>query len=182
MGIIYFIFSFILFIILFGIVMTPIIIFIIILATPRNNGEQSKTDNSLSNYTTKGYVMTRTELIFYRKLKEITDELNLSIFSQVNLERIIQVKDNNNVDRNKIKSRSIDYTIVNNKNCGIIACIELDDYSHKRENIKRRDEFINQLFKQVNIPLYRIEVKYEYNMYEIKELIKQAMKLQDSII
>ena len=79
MGIIYFIFSFILFIILFGIVMTPIIIFIIILATPRNNGKQSKTDNSLSNYTTKGYVMTRTELIFYRKLKEITDELNLSI-------------------------------------------------------------------------------------------------------
>ena len=115
MGIIYFIFSFILFIILFGIVMTPIIIFIIILATPRNNGKQSKTDNSLSNYTTKGYVMTRTELIFYRKLKEITDELNLSIFSQVNLERII-------------------------------------------------------------------EVKYEYNMYEIKELIKQAMKLQDSVI
>lgn len=56
--------------------------------------------------------MTQTELNFYRKLKTITDKLELTIFPEVDLERIINVKDNDNLYRNRIKSRCIDFTIV----------------------------------------------------------------------
>lgn len=133
-----------------------------------NNLEQY---DDLSKYTTKKYVMTYTELKFYRELKKITDELNLEIFPQVNLEKIIQIKDNNNKDRNKIKSRSIDYTIVDNENCEIVACIELDDYTHNREKNKKNDEFKNKIFEKVNISLIRIKVQNRYNLEELKQTL-----------
>lgn len=138
-----------------------------------NNKENDNID--ISKYTTNNYIMTQTELIFYRQLKQITDKLELSIFPQVNLERIIKVSDNNNKDRNKIKSRSIDFSVVNNKNCKIVCCIELDDYSHNRENVKKADTFKDSLFKHVKIPLHRVKVNNYYNLEDIENMIKESL-------
>lgn len=124
-----------------------------------------------SKYETNGYVMTQTELKFYRELKKVTDRLELTIFPQVDLERIIKVKDNNSSLRGRIKSRSIDFTIVENTKCKIKCCIELDDYTHNRENVKKADEFKDNLFKQVGIPLYRVKVNNFYNEEEIEKMI-----------
>lgn len=138
--------------------------------------EEIKENNTnLSNYMKKDYVMTQTELIFYRELKKITDKLELSIFPQVNLERIINVKENKNADRNRIKSRSIDYTIVNNKNCRIVCCIELDDYTHNYQNRTERDNFINELFDSVGIKLHRVKVSNYYNIEELENKIKESL-------
>lgn len=143
----------------------------------QNNLEETKEQSSynLQNYNKKDYVMTQTELIFYRNLKSITDKLDLAIFPQVNLERIINVKDNNSKDRNRIKSRSIDYTIVNNKNCKIICCIELDDYTHNYKNRVQRDTFINELFDKIGIKLHRIKVNNYYNLEELENKIKESL-------
>lgn len=132
----------------------------------------------LSKYHTDGYVMTHTELLFYKELKKITDKLELLIFPQVGLERIINVYDGNYADRNRIKSRSIDYAIVNNQNCKIICCIELDDYSHNSEKSKEVDEFKNELFRKVRIPLYRIKVSSYYNLEELENRIKENLITQ----
>lgn len=159
-------------------IITIIIIIIIsiidktFLVQNKENKNTTIQELNLSKYTTKKYVMTQTELIFYRELKKITDELELTIFPQVDLERIIQVTDNNSADRNKIKSRSIDYTIVNNKNCKIVACIELDDKSHNTQKAQKADNFKNELFNNVNIPLHRIKVNSFYNLEELKENLK----------
>lgn len=145
------------------------------LLTNKKTEEIKEKNTNLSNYIKKDYVMTQTELIFYRELKKITDKLELSIFPQVNLERIINVKDNNKIDRNRIKSRSIDYTIVNNKNCKIICCIELDDYTHTYQNRTERDKFINELFDTVRIKLHRIKVSNYYNLEELENKIKESL-------
>lgn len=137
----------------------------------KNSPVPTTTEYDLSKYESKQYVMTQTELIFYRELKKITDELELTIFPQVDLERIIQVSDHNNSDRNRIKSRSIDFTIVNNKNCKIVSCIELDDYTHNTEKTKQADIFKNNLFQKVGIPLHRIKVSNTYNLEEIKSTL-----------
>ena len=152
------------------------IIILIILAIIFNKPIYNNSNYNLYNYTSKKYIMTQTELTFFRNLKIITDELNLLIFPQVNLERIIQTKNSNNSDRNRIKSRSIDYTIVNNKNCKIIACIELDDYTHNRESVKKNDEFKDLIFKQTNIPLLRIRVSNDYNLEEIEKILQDLIK------
>ena len=128
---------------------------------------------NFSNYQRKFYVMTQAELQFYRKIKTITDNLELSIFPQIQLEKIIETKNNNNADRNRIKSRTIDFTIVNNKNCKIICCIELDDYTHNYKNRIKRDEFINELFIKTNLKLYRYDLNTDLNIIEknIKECL-----------
>lgn len=161
------------------------VILAIIVIFPKKNTEGIKiTDNVvLSNFTTNKYVMTQTELIFYRKLKEMTDKMEMNIFPQINLERIIETKNKNNADRNRIKSRSIDYTIVNNKNCKIICCIELDDNSHNRESAKKADKFKDDIFKQVNIPLYRIKVtnNYESQLLEWEKQVKELTEIRSDV-
>lgn len=138
--------------------------------------QETTTKTDLDKYIANGYIMTQTELKFYRELKKVTDKLELTIFSQVGLERIINVIDNNNKDRNRIKSRTIDFAVVNNKNCKIVCCIELDDYTHNREKSKKADAFKDSLFKQVNIPLHRIKVNNYYNLEQLENIIKESCK------
>ena len=151
-------------------VLTIILLILIALFKESKNDEISKKSINYSLYYKKDYIMTQAELKFYRELKKITDKLDLTIFPQVDLERIINVKNNNNAHRNRIKSRSIDYTIVSNKNCKIICCIELDDYTHNNTNRKIRDEFINELFYNVNLKLFR------YNLNTNLEIIENDIK------
>ena len=132
-------------------------------------------NEDLEKYIAKEYIMTRTEIKFYVVLKKITDELNMTIFPQVDLERIIKVIDNNYRDRNRIKSRNIDYTIVQNNNYKIICCIELDDYTHNTEKAQKADKFKNELFEKVGIPLHRIEVDSYYDVEEIKKILQQDL-------
>lgn len=163
-----------LFVVIFLLIIAIFIEKILTPATKENNIINSDSID-LSKYQSNGYIMTQTELVFYRELKKVTDKLELSIFPQVDLERIINVNDNNNKDRNRIKSRSIDFSIVNNKNCKIICCIELDDYTHNRQNVQKSDNFKNELFKQVKIPLKRVKVNSYYNLEELENMIKESL-------
>ena len=158
-----------------------IIILVILLAIlnkipATSENEEIKPQDDLSKYRKKTYVMTKNELIFYRVLKQVTNELELSVFPQVHLEEIIEVIDGNNRDRNKIKSRSIDYTIVENNKCKIIACIELDDSTHEKQSVKKKDEIRNNLFKKVGIPLHRIKIQNNYNKNELKKFLQEDLQ------
>lgn len=165
------------------IVIVILIIYPYVLPLIQNQTEENAEGNEnnliknedLSKYVTNNYVMTPTELKFYRELKKVTDKLELSIFPEVNMERIISVYNNNSKDRNRIKSRSIDFTIVNNKNCRIICCIELDDYTHNRAKVIKADEFKNRVFEKVKIPLHRIKVNSYYNITELESLIAKDL-------
>lgn len=163
--------------IIFIILIVTLIILAIVLSEPNKIDKKTSGEKqyNFSNYIKKDYIMTSTELNFYRNLKIITDEHELTIFPQVDLERIIKVKDNNSKDRNRIKSRSIDYTIVSNTNCKIICCIELDDYTHNYKNRIERDNFINELFSHTGIKLHRIKVNNTYNLEELEKIIKESL-------
>lgn len=66
-------------------------------------------------------------------------------------------------------------TSVKSDNCKIICCIELDDYTHNRQNVIKKDETRNQIFKKVNIPLYRVKVSNYYNLEELENTIRNEM-------
>jgi len=139
----------------------------------QNSKNKKNAQINFSNFTTTNYVMTKTELIFYRELKKLTDKYETTIFPQVDLERFIKVKNNNSADRNRIKSRSIDFTLVRNNDCKILLCIELDDNSHNTTKAKKSDSLKDQIFKQVKIPLYRIPVANFYNLKEIENILNK---------
>ena len=135
-------------------------------------------DSNLENinynekYIKKDYLLTKTELKFYKSLKQITDELNLVIWAQVTLYQIVQNKSFK--DFNKIQSKSIDFVIAE-PNLKIKLCIELDDYTHQKSKRIKRDEFINKLFTDLNIKLIRIQVQNFYNLEELKNKIKESL-------
>lgn len=128
--------------------------------------------NYSEKYTKKHYLLTQTELKFYKLLKQITDELNLVICPQVTLYQIVQNK--NYKDFSKIQSKSIDFVIAE-PNLKIKLCIELDDYTHNSNKRIKRDEFINKLFNDLEIKLIRIPVQSYYDLEDLKNKIKESL-------
>lgn len=131
----------------------------IIVAKMTNNMEDAENLQSIDyskKYIKKDYLLTQTELKFYKVLKQITDELNLVVCPQVTLYQIVHNK--NFKDFNKIQNKSIDF-VITEPNLKIKLCIELDDYTHNRSKRIKRDEFINKLFSDLGIKLIRIPVQ-----------------------
>ncbi len=153
-----------------------IVIIILIIEKLINKKENENKTNIISNYSEiyekKEYLLTQTELKFYKLLKNITDKLELSLFIQVSLYEII--KNKNFKDFNKIKSKSIDF-VITEKNCKIKLCIELDDKTHNNKKRLERDHFINKLFNDLNIELLRIKVENYYNIEKLEQKIKESL-------
>lgn len=154
-----------------------VIILVLIFKNAQLKGTMSPTlSNNEINYNTKytkrEYLLTETELKFYKLLKKITDEMNLTICPQVTLYEILQNKDYK--DFNKIQSKSIDF-VITEPNLKIKLCIELDDQSHYKNKRIQRDIFINKLFNDLNIKLLRIPVQNFYNLDELKCKIKESL-------
>lgn len=131
-------------------------------------------------YKPKRYITTLNELNFYNVLLEISKELDMILFSQVSLYNIISMKENldystKNKYFNKIASKSIDFVLVDKKNCRIRLCIELDDTTHYKQKRIERDNFINKLFKDLEIDLLRYPI---YKVY-YKDILKR--KIQETI-
>lgn len=162
-----------------------ILIYLIIQKNQKNKNIEIESINSptaINNisayYTTKNFIMTKTEQIFYTQLEKKINEKDLKykIFPQVNLESIVQTKNQNYKYRNKIKSKSIDYTIVSEDTFKIICCIELDDNTHYMQERIQRDKFVNELFDGVQIKLLRVKVSNTYDLESIVNQIKMEIK------
>lgn len=158
-----------------------ILLFIILILLLENkldkkNVNNKKIENLVNNYNEKyikcEYLLTKTELKFYRILKQITNKLGYSLFCQVSLYQI--VKNKSFKDFNKIKSKSIDF-VITQENCKILLCIELDDKTHQKQERIKRDNFLNELFKELKIKFLRIQVQNYYNIEELENKIKESL-------
>lgn len=128
-------------------------------------------------YKAKRYIITLNELKFYNVLLEIAKELDLILFAQVSLYNIIKMQDDldfrtETIFFNKIAAKTIDFVLVDKTNCRIKLCIELDDSTHRKKKRIQRDEFINDLFKNLDINLLR------YPVYPVcyKETLKKQIQ------
>ena len=131
-----------------------------------------ESENYSNKYIKRDYLLTATELKFYKLLKTATDELNLVICPQVPLYEIVRNK--NFKDFNKIQAKSIDFVIVD-PNLKIRICIELDDYTHNQTRRIKRDIFVDKLFKDLDLKLIRIPVQKFYDLEELKNKIKESL-------
>lgn len=75
----------------------------------------------------------------------------------------------------------MDFVICDKKNISPILAIELDDSSHLRQNRMERDEFINQVFEDIELPLLRIPVKAAYNVEDLTTKINEAIQRKKHI-
>lgn len=121
----------------------------------------------------KKNLLTNTEYQFYKTLKIICDKKQLLICPKVRLEDFINVttQDEKMKYRGYIKSRHIDF-ILTDDNLHILCGIELDDSSHNTLKAAKTDDFKNQLFSTIGVPLIRIPVGTDYTAPIITALKK----------
>ena len=115
----------------------------------------------------KGYLLTKTERTFFIILVREALKRQLLVCPKVRLEDIIFVTEKKYREqyRGYIKSRHVDFVLLD-KACNTVAAIELDDPSHNTEKAMKTDQFKNELFYKVGIPLIRICTGTDY----IKEI------------
>jgi len=111
----------------------------------------------------KGKLLTKTEQSFFTVLVREALKRRLLVCPKVRLEDIIFVTDkrNKNKYRGYIKSRHVDFVLLNTQ-CETVAAIELDDPSHNTKKAIKADQFKNGLFYTVKIPLIRISTGTNY--------------------
>lgn len=140
-----------------------------------------KQEIKIQEYTQQQYypyhkkqLLTKNEYYFYKKLKSITEPLNLQILAKIRLADLIEVDKYINNRQwgfyfNKIKAKHIDFAITDDMK--IIALIELDDYTHNRTERKERDIFVNDVLYQTGYILIRTygDIQQIKNFFESRE-------------
>lgn len=122
----------------------------------------------------KKMLLTKAEYTFYNTLKPLCDNANLIICPKVRMEDFLEITDKQNYRkyRGYVKSRHIDFLICDSK-LHVIAGVELDDKTHNLEKTKQTDDFKNQVFKAIAIPLYRIKVSSGIYNDQITKMINE---------
>lgn len=144
-----------------------------------DDNAENDSQSSITNFPyKKKMLLTKTEYSFYRILKTECDKRNFLICPKVRMEDFLDVtcKDQKLKYRGYIKSRHIDFMICDNK-LHMLCGIELDDNTHNNEKAQKTDNFKDEVFKVIQMPLYRVKVSdknYEeqlntiFNNFEVK--------------
>ncbi|MCB9811158.1 MAG: DUF2726 domain-containing protein [Candidatus Nomurabacteria bacterium] len=84
---------------------------------------------------------------------------NLFIFPKMRIADIVDVVNGNGYyqRRNQILPKHVDFLICNDKMTPLIA-IELDGSSHNKPSRMERDQLVDDVFEDAELPLYRVQV------------------------
>lgn len=146
----------------------------------RQNQEQieaidvSGKDVDYSKYSKK-FLLTKNEYYFFKKLKPIADEMNMTILAKIRLADIVEPQ--KGMSKNewyryfaKIKSKHIDFALCDQNSLTIKLAVELNDSTHNREDRKQRDMFVENVFKSIKIPFLQT-----YGGNDLRDQIKQKL-------
>lgn len=145
--------------------------------TPQmNNNTSVKIPPTIANYK-KANLLTNNEQIFYKAIRLIAEKYNFTVLSKVRLADIVNV--NPSLDNaewwsnfGKIKSKHIDFALAKKENLDVVLIIELDDYSHLRQDRIERDAFVDSVFEEIGIPIIHV-----YNATRLENKIISALDL-----
>lgn len=104
------------------------------------------------------FLLTKNELYFYKELKKVADQLNLSVLAKVRMADLVEPKSSGKAyysEFAKIKAKHVDFALCTPDNLYIVLLIELDDNSHNSSNTVERDAFVETVYKATGYKLYR---------------------------
>jgi len=151
---------------MFFLIVLLIILFVVIVLLPKLVGHQ----NTMGTFKLKTYLLSKTELNFYKALLMYLPQ-NRSVMAKVGLKDIIESNSNDrrqkNSDWGKIKSKHVDFVIIDSLTSQIISCVELDDSSHASNAAKKRDDVKNESLRLAGVKLTRIKATASYTKEQI---------------
>jgi very-short-patch-repair endonuclease len=116
--------------------------------------------------------VTPAELSFYLQACEVL-EGKYVICPKVALGELVSVISSrqNQMARNQISQKSVDFVVCDAATMKPIYAIELDDASHDRKDRQDRDKFVNQVFQSIGLPLLRMNCQSGYSHQEMVEFL-----------
>ena len=137
--------------------------------------EESKQINEPMPYKLADSIFTKSEKELFDTLEVMCKDKNLILLSKVRLADIAKIENgckNFQYWFNKIRSKHVDFLLCKRENGKPILAIELDDYTHNQKSRKERDEFVNQVYESIGLPILHItELKEEKIYQEVSKII-----------
>ena len=149
-----------------------LITFIASIIIKRHNLENDPKDKAINIAYAKKQVLTDPEQTLYFRLIETLDDC--IVITQVQMSSFLSVTNTGKGRQsalNRILQKSVDF-LVCNKDFSVIAAIELQDNSHRRQNRQRNDEFKRDVLSAVKIPFIEFNVKQLPTAEEIRSAIQ----------
>lgn len=133
-----------------------------------------------SPYKRTKNLLTKTEADFLVYLKEAVNG-DFHINKMTRMCDLVDVNDELSKKEymsyfRSISQYHIDFTLCDPLSYKPLICIELDDPSHEREDRIKRDEKVNRIFSDINMPLLRIMTSASYNVDDIRSMIDGGLE------
>lgn len=129
-------------------------------------------------YEKRACMMTGAEKVAFRRLEKVFGEW-FYIIPQVHLSELLDWKvSGQNWTKAKwhIDRKSVDFVLIRKENLETACAIELDDYTHERQERKRRDKDVERHFKEAGMPLARLRNLGEMGDEEIMGTVKGVVE------
>lgn len=138
-------------------------------------GEGAKKPTELA-YVSTGALLTDAERAFYPVLVQAAEagRAGTLVMCKVRLGDLIEPKrgldrSKSTSLRNRANQKHIDFVLVEPETFGVIACVELDDSSHGRQDRQSRDRFVDGALEAAGVRLVRIRAARGYSLVEVAE-------------
>lgn len=142
--------------ILVTIFLTAVIV-TVIKGVQKNENTSSQSTHLDYKYRAKEHLMTRTEEEFFDLLTETVFE-KYYVFPQIHLSALLDHKIKGQNWKGAfahINGKSVDHVLCDKHTLKPVYAIELDDYTHKKEDRMKRDERVEEIFANTEISLVR---------------------------
>ncbi len=125
---------------------------------------------TIEGYRLRHTLLNNSEAAFFNLLKDSLP-INYSVFPKMRVADIIETLGGHGYinRRNKILPTHVDFVVCNAQFKPLVA-IEIDGHSHYKPDVVDRDNFKDQLFNSLEVPLIRIKVGSDFND-QIKSII-----------
>jgi hypothetical protein len=120
--------------------------------------------------------LTPAEIAYYRMLRMIFADRYL-IFAQVRVVDLCEVLDRpvNQGAVNRIDRRHVDFVLCHPRTFKPMVAIELDDSTHDRPYRRRKDAFLDEVFRVIGMKLVRQRVRLVYSHDEVAQKVEAAL-------
>lgn len=164
-----------------------IVTFIIVKLLPQKGHEKEEHTNTQKielnlegfypkNYKQKDFIVTKNEYLFYKELKKYTDKNHQIILLKTGMKELFEVTGNPKYYQSnfwRIAQKHVDFVVCTEGLYPLYA-IELDDGSHKNEEIQKADYVKDEIFKRSKIKLIRAKATPEYTEEQIQRIIENS--------
>jgi len=156
-----------------------LILFIIAILVVKIFIEKKELESSISSYQKKVRVMNESEQALFINLQKALGDTHI-VLSKVRIEDFVEVSKekahsykNHWGLRGRIKSRHVDFLVCDRATTKPLLAIELDGKSHNGAQRQKRDDFVDELYKAIGLPIEHIHVGG--NFLELSQKIKEIL-------